>query len=31
LGNHRRLVEAFCQVMGINIVHSPRFTAHPKA
>lgn len=31
LGNHRRLVEAFCQVMGINIVHSPRFTVHAKA
>jgi L-fucose isomerase-like protein len=31
LGNHRRMVEAFCQVMGINIVHSPRFTTHAKA
>jgi len=24
LGNHRRDVEAFCQLYGINIVHSPR-------
>ena len=31
LGTHRRMVEAFCQVMGITIVHSPRFTNHAKA
>jgi hypothetical protein len=24
LGNHRREVEAFCQMYGINVVHSPR-------
>jgi hypothetical protein len=24
LGNHRRDVEAFCQLYGINVVHSPR-------
>ncbi len=24
LGNHRRDVEAFCQLHGINVVHSPR-------
>jgi len=24
LGNHRRDVEAFCQMYGINVVHSPR-------
>lgn len=28
LGDHRRVVEAFCQVMGIRIIHSPRFTSH---
>ncbi len=31
LGNHRRVVEGFCQLMGINVVHSPRFTQHGKA
>jgi hypothetical protein len=24
LGNHRREVEAFCQLHGISVVHSPR-------
>jgi len=24
LGNHRRDVEAFCQMYGINVIHSPR-------
>ncbi len=24
LGNHRRDIEAFCQMYGINVVHSPR-------
>jgi hypothetical protein len=23
-GNHRRDVEAFCQLYGMNVVHSPR-------
>jgi hypothetical protein len=34
LGNHRREVEAFCQMYGINVVHSPRThgeTAQPAA
>jgi hypothetical protein len=31
LGNHRRVVEGFCQLMGINVVHSPQFTQHGKA
>lgn len=30
LGNHRRLVEGFCQLYGINVVHSPQNTAHGK-
>ncbi|MGQ9524462.1 MAG: hypothetical protein ACUVTZ_06410 [Armatimonadota bacterium] len=28
LGNHRRVVEGFCQLYGIRIIHSPRFTQH---
>jgi hypothetical protein len=24
LGNHRRDIESFCQMYGINVVHSPR-------
>jgi len=31
LGDHRRVVEGFCQLMGISVVHSPRFTQHGKA
>lgn len=31
LGNHRRAVEGFCQLYGIHIVHSPRFTERAKA
>ncbi len=27
LGNHRRIVQGFCQMYGINVVHSP---AHPE-
>jgi hypothetical protein len=30
LGNHRRVVEAFCQLYGIKIVHSPEHTTHGK-
>jgi L-fucose isomerase-like protein len=30
LGNHRRVVEGFCQLLGVNVVHSPRFTTHGK-
>lgn len=26
LGNHRREVKAWCQLMGIRVIHSPRFT-----
>jgi hypothetical protein len=28
LGNHRRLVEGFCQLYGIRVVHSPRHETH---
>ncbi len=28
LGNHRRVVEAFCQLYGIQVVHSPEHTVH---
>lgn len=28
LGDHRRTVEAFCQMYGIKVVHSPRYSAH---
>jgi L-fucose isomerase-like protein len=31
LGNHRRVVEAFCQLYGIKVIHSPKHTAHGKA
>lgn len=31
LGDHRRVVEGFCQLMGINVVHSPRFATQQKA
>lgn len=34
LGNHRRDIEAFCQMYGLNVVHSPRTheeTAKPAA
>jgi len=30
LGNHRRTVEGFCQLYGINVVHSPEHTTHGK-
>jgi hypothetical protein len=30
LGNHRRVVEGFCQLYGIKIVHSPEHTTHGK-
>lgn len=30
LGNHRRIVEAFCQLYGIKVVHSPEHTTHGK-
>ncbi|HEY5910551.1 MAG TPA: hypothetical protein VJA21_08105 [Verrucomicrobiae bacterium] len=31
LGNHCRMVEGFCQLYGINVVHSPRYGTHKKA
>jgi len=31
LGDHRRVVEGFCQLMGVNVVHSPEHTTHAKA
>ncbi|MBI4659777.1 MAG: hypothetical protein HY735_13130 [Verrucomicrobia bacterium] len=31
LGHHRRVVEGFCQLVGIKVVHSPPHTALPKA
>jgi L-fucose isomerase-like protein len=31
LGDHRRVVEAFCQLYGINVVHSPEHAARGKA
>ncbi len=27
LGDHRRVVEGFCQLMGIRVVHSPEHSA----
>lgn len=30
LGNHREIVEGFCQLYSINVVHSPEHTEHPK-
>ncbi|MDD4869286.1 MAG: hypothetical protein PHR77_01905 [Kiritimatiellae bacterium] len=30
LGNHRQIVEGFCQLYSINVVHSPEHTEHPK-
>ena len=30
LGNHRSVVEAFCQLYGIKVVHSPEHTTHGK-
>ncbi|HRZ47319.1 MAG TPA: hypothetical protein P5555_19235 [Candidatus Paceibacterota bacterium] len=30
LGDHRRIIEGFCQLYGINVVHSPRYESHPK-
>jgi hypothetical protein len=30
LGDHRRIVEAFCQLYGIRVIHSPRYTTHAK-
>ncbi len=30
LGNHRRVVEGFCQLYGIKVVHSPEHTTHGK-
>ena len=31
LGDHRRMVQAFCQLYGINVVHSPEHPAPAKA
>ncbi|MGA2865518.1 MAG: hypothetical protein ABSF95_13680 [Verrucomicrobiota bacterium] len=31
LGDHRRVVEAFCQLYGINVIHSPEHAARGKA
>jgi hypothetical protein len=31
LGNHRRVVEDFCQLYGIKVIHSPEHTARTKA
>ncbi len=31
LGNHRRVVEAFCQLYGIKVVHSPEHSSQGKA
>lgn len=28
LGNHRRIVEGFCQLYGVNVIHSPRHITH---
>ena len=30
-GNHRRMVEAFCQLYGIKVIHSPEHSARGKA
>lgn len=30
LGNHRRVVEGFCQMLGIKVIHSPEHTVHGK-
>jgi hypothetical protein len=30
LGNHRRIVEGFCQMYGINVIHSPVRATHPR-
>jgi len=30
LGDHRRVVEGFCQLMGVNVVHSPEHSIHAK-
>ena len=30
LGNHRKIVEDFCQLYSINVVHSPEHGEHPK-
>ncbi len=30
LGNHRRAVEAFCQLYGIKVIHSPEHATHGK-
>lgn len=30
LGNHQRIVEGFCQMYGIRVVHSPEHTTHGK-
>jgi hypothetical protein len=31
LGHHRRVVEAFCQLYGIKVIHSPERSAQAKA
>lgn len=31
LGNHRRIVEDFCQLYGIKVIHSPEHTARANA
>jgi hypothetical protein len=30
LGNHRRIVEGFCQLYGIKVIHSPEHATHGK-
>jgi hypothetical protein len=31
LGTHRRIVEGFCQLYGVKVIHSPEHPARPKA
>ena len=30
LGDHQHVVESFCQLYGINVIHSPEHTTHAK-
>ncbi len=30
LGDHKRMVEAFCQLYGVKVIHSPEHPARPK-
>jgi hypothetical protein len=30
LGNHRRIIEGFCQMYGINVIHSPEHATHSR-